>query len=1015
MSEKDSSKRIRLTVEGGPTREFPGDRTFVIGRSQNADFSIPHPNLSREHVRFSLKDGEVWMEDLGSANGTFVQGQRIPPKSSVKLKPHYRVLLGTGSNVVLSFEAVEGYEPLPAPEPKGDVDLPTARERTLAAITRNQKARDGTGFNSGISTKMSTVASTSSSILEDRSAQLQAQARAQAQAEQKVELEKPREKTGKMELDFPQAHFPHEVKKEKMAELRILEAKKQRVLEDIQYKEREVDDLRTKIRGMREESLKLKDQTENFKRDLAEQSTTYKTVIEPLAARKADLEKCVHELDVIYEEKIDSLETGFRDLKLTLEESHGVRMARSDKEFKEKARRLDEEYANKLNSLEGEITSVRTEGERLRDQLIHEKQTLEENLRKVRNEAEKLEADRKLEQVRIDTETAKLQGSKLKLENEIQSILREREKVHGDTQRLIEQVKLARTAREEARVQVEEAKRELETLRQTVSDVKKSEAKNLERIDELRGHISSLEKSAEGIHAIIRKAEVDADGIRRKAKEDSDVYRRQIQDQAEAERQTIRKNAESQALAQIQAAEAQAFARTQSSEAEATTRTQTAEATASARLQNAEATANARLQSAEAAAVARTTSSELQANQRISSAEAQATARLEKAQEDSRTILDRSQAEGNAYFETKKRAADEIFEAAQARSADLESGSKNHAERAVAEANAALEKKRLALEAELMDLRRRTDQEIRQVRANALADIDAAKDREAKELTNRLKSRVKSIGDQIDRVVGSKLSAQLGVTMDPVSLRAFSAEIHQIVETVIGPTKGSQGTSTSSGEKTLSTIMPVDNVAQARVVTYWKKMGIAATVVLAFGITKTVFPDAYTWVGKKVGMALEVKDNTDAVIKRMLRERQLAMTFVTEQDQHIRDSYTDNILYTEAFIEMKEDFETQKAWTLGLNKYFQTDLGLTEKAIVQFGSAEGRMIRELLDDRKNIVPSTSAAGIAKMRETEASYVKEMKGVMRTDSNWQLYLAYQRDFYIKYEQSLVSRAPAAVKK
>ncbi len=1009
MSEKDSSKRIRLTVEGGPTREFPGDRTFVIGRSQNADFSIPHPNLSREHVRFSLKDGEVWMEDLGSANGTFVQGQRIPPKSSVKLKPHYRVLLGTGSNVVLSFEVVEGYEPLPAPEPKGDVDLPTARERTLAAITRNQKARDGTGFNSGISTKMSTVASTSSSILEDRGAQLQAQARAQAQAQaqadQKVELDKPtREKTGKMELDFPQQHFPHEVKKEKMAELRILEAKKQRVLEDIQYKEREVDDLRTKIRGMREESLKLKDQTENFKRDLAEQSTTFKTVIEPLAARKADLEKCVHELDVIYEEKIDSLETGFRDLKATLEESHGVRMARSDKEFKEKARRLDEEYANKLNSLESEINSVRTEGERLRDQLVHEKQTLEENLRKVRAEAEKLEADRKLEQVRIDTETAKLQGSKLKLENEIQTILREREKVHGDTQRLVEQAKAARAAREEARAQVEEAKRDLDTLRQTVADVKKSEAKNLERIDELRGHITSLEKSAEGIQSIIRKAESDAESVRRKAKEDGDVYRRQIQDQAEAERQTVRKNAEAQALAQIQAAETQAFNRTQSSESEAITRTQTAEATANARLQNAEVTANTRLQNAEA-----------QATQRISSAEAQATARLEKAQEDSRTILDRAQAEGNAYFETKKRAADEIFEVAQARATDLESGSKNHAERAVAEANAGLEKKRMALEAELQDLRRRTDQEIRQVRANALADIDAAKDREAKELTNRLKSRVKSIGDQIDRVVGSKLSAQLGVTMDPVSLRAFSAEIHQIVETVIGPTKNGPVTSTSSGEKTLSSIMPVDNHAQARAVTYWKKMGVAASVIFVLGLGKIVVPDAYTWVGKKVGMALEVKDNTDAVVKRMLRERQLAMTFVTEQDQRIRDSYTDNILYTEAFIEMKEDFETQKMWTLGLNKYFQTDLGLTEKAIVQFGSAEGRMIRELLDDRKNIVPSTSAAGIAKMRETEASYVKEMKGVMRTDANWQLYLAYQRDFYIKYEQSLVNRAPAGVKK
>ncbi|MBS1962693.1 MAG: FHA domain-containing protein [Bdellovibrionales bacterium] len=976
-------------MEGGPTREFPGDRTFVIGRSQNADFSIPHPNLSREHVRFSLKDGEVWLEDLGSANGTFVQGQRIPPKSSVKLKSHYRVLLGTGSNVVLSFEVVEGYEPLPAPEPKGDVDLPTARERTLAAITRNQQARDAREGTEG--TKRHATGFIP----------------AGAQPLTPVEKSNPitKDKTSsKMELDFPQQHFPHEVKKEKMAELRILEAKKQRVLEDIQYKEREVDDLRSKIRTMREESLKLKEQTENFKRDLSEQALQLRSVIEPLQTKKDDLEKCVQELDLIYEEKIDSLETGFRDLKATLEESHSVRMARADKEFKEKTRRLDEEYANKLTGLEGEINSVRTEGERLRDQLVSEKRELEENLRKVRAEAERLEADRKLEQVRIDTEIAKLQGAKLKIENDIESVRREHAKVQSDAARLVEQGKAARAQREEARAQVEEAKKELESLRQTISDVKKSEAKNLERIDELKAHITSLERNAEGISGLIRKAEQDADAVRRQAKDEVEAlrravkdevesYRRKAQEAAENERQTIRKNAEAQALAQIQTAEAQAFARTQASESEALARIQTAEAQANARTQ----------------------SSEQQASQRISSAEAQATARLEKAQEDARTILERAHTEGNAYFETKKRDADEIFATAQSKAHELESGSKNHAERALAEANASLEQRRKTLEAEIAELRRRTDQEIRQVRANALADIENAKDREAKELMNRMRTRVKSIGDQIERVVGSKLTAQFGVTMDPVSMKAFSDEIHQIVETVIGPSKGAGPvTSTSAGEKTLSTIMPVDSHAQERAVKYWKRVGVAAGVFAALGIARIAAPGAFTWLGSKVGSALEVKDNTDAVVKRMLRERQLAMTVVTEQDQRIRDSYTDNILFTEGFIEMKEDVETQKSWTLGLNKFFQSELGLTEKAIVQFGSAEGRMMRDLVEQRKNLVPASKDAGIAKMRETEAGYVKEIKFTLRTDGNWQKYLEYQRDFYAKYTQSFVNRAPANAK-
>jgi hypothetical protein len=69
------------------------------------------------------------------------------------------------------------------------------------------------------------------------------------------------------------------------------------------------------------------------------------------------------------------------------------------------------------------------------------------------------------------------------------------------------------------------------------------------------------------------------------------------------------------------------------------------------------------------------------------------------------------------------------------------------------------------------------------------------------------------------------------------------------------------------------------------------------------------------------------------------------------------------------------------------------------------------MMRELLDLRKDILPATSASGIAKMREKEATYIKEIKFVMRTDENWKKYLVYQSEFYTKYLETLAHRAPA----
>jgi hypothetical protein len=70
------------------------------------------------------------------------------------------------------------------------------------------------------------------------------------------------------------------------------------------------------------------------------------------------------------------------------------------------------------------------------------------------------------------------------------------------------------------------------------------------------------------------------------------------------------------------------------------------------------------------------------------------------------------------------------------------------------------------------------------------------------------------------------------------------------------------------------------------------------------------------------------------------------------------------------------------------------------------------MVRELLEDRKSLIPATSAAGIQKMRGVETGYIKEMKFVVRTEANWQKFMTYHRDFYEKYTQSLLNRAPAA---
>jgi S1-C subfamily serine protease len=51
------------------------DRPLVLGRVTGADLVIRDARASRRHAELAPKDGALWLRDLGSANGTFVDGE----------------------------------------------------------------------------------------------------------------------------------------------------------------------------------------------------------------------------------------------------------------------------------------------------------------------------------------------------------------------------------------------------------------------------------------------------------------------------------------------------------------------------------------------------------------------------------------------------------------------------------------------------------------------------------------------------------------------------------------------------------------------------------------------------------------------------------------------------------------------------------------------------------------------------------------------------------------------------
>src|SRR6202050_4728663 len=74
--------------------EFPivPEKQIVVGRSSDLDMVLVEDMVSRKHARIAMQSDQIWIEDLGSTNGTFVNGEKI---KRARLKEGDRVLIGT--------------------------------------------------------------------------------------------------------------------------------------------------------------------------------------------------------------------------------------------------------------------------------------------------------------------------------------------------------------------------------------------------------------------------------------------------------------------------------------------------------------------------------------------------------------------------------------------------------------------------------------------------------------------------------------------------------------------------------------------------------------------------------------------------------------------------------------------------------------------------------------------------------------------------------------------------------
>lgn len=83
-------------------------QTTVVGRREDCDVRIPLGEISRKHCRLIKGDDELKIEDLGSSNGTYINGQRV---QGTTLSPGDTIKIGSVVFVV-QLDGVPGDDEL---------------------------------------------------------------------------------------------------------------------------------------------------------------------------------------------------------------------------------------------------------------------------------------------------------------------------------------------------------------------------------------------------------------------------------------------------------------------------------------------------------------------------------------------------------------------------------------------------------------------------------------------------------------------------------------------------------------------------------------------------------------------------------------------------------------------------------------------------------------------------------------------------------------------------------------
>lgn len=879
------------------------DKKFMVGRKPTHLVSIPDNSISRDHIEVIFQDGQLFIMDMGTSNGTTIGGQPAPANIPAPYQQGKIITLGK-SNVHIAIEIFEE-------------DREKRKNNPSLKAIQQLNSSSYSSFPNEHSQVTYMPSPTAHPMTNHQAAHAH-------QPTQVVHNPAPP----------PSAQLPMAPRNESSVNHHPDHPTSQQMREDAN---------RILAKAKIEAEIAAKGLLKN---------------------KEGEAQKLVIQAEIKAQEKIKEAESRVQDL-----------LHQAQTEVQKVREEKLEEAKKEKNHL---LAQVLTEKELIVKDIDALKQTipsLSSQIDQLKVQIQKFHAEKSIAETQQTQELIKLEKAQAEVKNQDLQL-----------QAMLQQLDMVQKKVQEAEAKYKQTLSANQTL---VDDTKNALEKAKARESELQSLVETAKKETESAMKYASEQRSDADSYSKVMKEEADLYAKTLRDNTELWEKNFRETTEREVKTkwehvqkeneQMALERDKAFHAAKEKQESLLEELRATEALKLKNLHDIDAILKQKTEDFEASFVTKQTQMEREFSHRQKQIETELHAQRE--------AIERELTERRTSIERELLERREILERESA-------------------------EKRVQIENEAQELRTLRDKEYKELKMQQDSYLLDIKKREEDRLKAMIEDSKKMIHEQFEQ---KKENAQKGfaeffagyTNMAPPAIKEHLPELQQQLSALLKDILLSEK---YSEDKQLKQLFEYDPDLESKHKKFWIRFAVAASIVLTIVGYVLYNPKSISTGAESITEIVNILDE-ESKKKHSARMEQMkkASIYSPIKDDLFKNTYTDNILYTNRYLEFEHDDEYRSQWIVAIKEYLIQEAKLLDDTADEILSKEGTLIITLSSE--NIDGLRPEKGIDRMNDKESEFNQYLTQYLKPEKR-KILMEKKQAFYERFiNDSTKSRVPA----